>query len=174
MKKALVMFTLMLGMLFTAQAQYSNELIKVGQQAPELEFPTPEGKVMKLSAMMKGKYVILDFWASWCGPCRMANPGLVKMYNEFSAKQYKDAKGGFTVVSVSLDKDKEAWKAAIAKDGLIWKNHMSDLGGWQSKATEKYGLSYIPQCFLVGPKGEILGKYNRAEEAIEELNKHVK
>lgn len=167
------MLALLMGLFFTASAQYENQFIKLGQPAPELSFPSPEGKAMKLSEINKGRYVILDFWASWCGPCRQANPGLVNMYNEYSKKKFKGAKKGFTVVSVSLDQNKDSWINAIKKDGLIWEYHMSDLKQWQSEAAQKYGLQYIPQCFLLDPNGKVIGKYSRAEEAKEELMKHM-
>lgn len=170
MKKTLSIFALVMGLVFSATAQYSNEFIKLGQKAPELEFPNPEGKVLKLSEMNKGHYVLLDFWASWCGPCRMANPGLVKLYNEYSNKKMKGGKK-FTVVSVSLDQNKDNWKAAMQKDGLIWANHMSDLKGWQSQAAQLYGLQFIPQAFLLDPKGNIVGKYQHADEAQGDLAK---
>lgn len=173
MRKTLALIALMLGFSISANAQYENTTIKIGQKAPELAFPNPEGKVLKLSEINKGSYVLLDFWASWCGPCRAANPGVVKMYNELSKKKFKGAKKGFTVVSFSLDKDENQWKAAINKDGLIWPYHMSDLKAWQSAATQLYGLAYIPQCFLLDPDGNVIGKYNHPEEAVQELMKHA-
>ena len=173
MKKTLVMLALSLGVMFTASAQYANDFVKIGMPAPELAYPNPEGKEIKLSEINKGRYVLLDCWASWCGPCRASNPGLVKIYNEFSKKKFKNAKKGFTVVSFSLDQKKEAWIAAIAKDGLIWPNHMSDLKGWQSVVSQSYGISYIPQAFLIGPDGTILGKYGRAEEALDDIKKYA-
>ena len=173
MKKSITVLALLMGIFFSANAQYSNEFIKVGQKAPELAFPNPAGKVLKLSEINKGNFVLLDFWASWCGPCRMANPGLVKMYKEYSVKKFKGAKKGFTVVSFSLDADKSRWTDAMQKDGLLWENHMSDLKQWQSAATQLYGLQYIPQCFLIDPNGNIVGKYSRAEEAEKDLLKFL-
>jgi thiol-disulfide isomerase/thioredoxin len=96
MKKILATLALALGIAVSASAQYENTAIKLGQKAPELAFPNPEGKPYKLSEINKGNYVLLDFWASWCGPCRMSNPGLVRMYKEYSTKKFKDAKKGFT------------------------------------------------------------------------------
>ncbi len=175
MKKTLMLFALVLGFFFSASAQNENNFIKIGQKAPELAFQTPEGKTIKLSEINKGHYVLLDFWASWCGPCRMANPGLVRMYDEFTAKdkKFKGAPKGFTVVSFSLDNDKTRWMDAIKKDGLKWDNHMSDLMQWQSAATRLYGLQYIPQAFLLDPKGNIVGKYMRAEEAKNDIMKFL-
>ena len=172
MKKILTTVALLLGMLSTASAQqFSNEFIKIGQQAPDLAFPNPDGKSLKLSEINKGRYILLDFWASWCGPCRMSNPGLVRLYNEYSKKKIKGAKNGFTVVSFSLDVKKESWVNAIKQDGLPWPYHMSDLNPqqWHSAACPAYGLQYIPQAFLIDPSGKIIGKYGRAEEAAEDL-----
>lgn len=174
MKKTIALFALAIGMAVTTNAQYANTTIKVGQKAPELAYANPEGKVIKLSEINKGSYVLLDFWASWCGPCRRASPSVVALYNDYSQKKFKDAKNGFTVVSVSLDQTKDAWVTAIKKDNLLWKNHMSDLGGWQSKAAATYGVQYIPQCFLLDPKGNVLGAYNTVEEAKAELEKYLK
>lgn len=112
------------------------------------ELRTDGKKKMKLSDL-KGQVVLLDFWASWCGPCRAENPNVVKNY-----QKYKDA--GFTVMSVSLDSNKEKWLAAIAADQLLWPNHVSDLGGWQSKVAQLYGVSSIPFTILIDKEGRII------------------
>ncbi len=157
-----------------ANAQYSNDKIVVGEPAPELAFKNPADDTIRLSDITKNRYVLIDFWASWCGPCRRANPKLVTMYHEYKDKKFEDAKKGFTVLSVSLDKDKDKWVQAIEKDSLTWEYHMSDLGAWGSEAARLYGVSFIPQAFLVGPDGNVIAKYTFAEEAEKELKKHIK
>jgi|LakMenE01Jun11ns_1017448.scaffolds.fasta_scaffold9931107_4 thiol-disulfide isomerase/thioredoxin len=173
MKKLFFVFACTFLHLF-ANAQYSNTKMEVGQKAPELAYEAPDGSILKLSEINKGRILLIDFWASWCGPCRMSNPGLVKFYDNYSSKKYKSAKKGFSILSVSLDKTKQPWLDAIAKDKLTWPYHMSDLGGWQSAAAAEYGVQYVPQCFLIDANGIIIGKYNRAEDCEEDLKKLLK
>lgn len=173
MKKTLAILALCLSTA-TAFAQYSNTKITVGQKAPELNFNNPQDKKISLTQINKGRVILLDFWASWCRPCRGASPALVAMYNKYKDLHFTNAKNGFTVVSVSLDQNKDAWIKAIADDNLAWPFHMSDLGSWNSEAAAIYGVQFIPQCFLIGPDGKILGVYNRAEEAEAVLQKMVK
>jgi thiol-disulfide isomerase/thioredoxin len=120
--------------------------------APEINLATPDGKTLSLKSV-RGKYVLVDFWASWCGPCRQENPNVVKAYNQF-----KDKGKGFTVFSVSLDDDKDRWTKAIAADGLLWPNHVSDLKKWNNAAAAAYGVQSIPQSFLLDPNGKIIAK----------------
>ncbi|CAG5077971.1 TlpA disulfide reductase family protein [Parvicella tangerina] len=139
----------------------------VGAVAPELNFKSPTGEVITLESL-RGNYVLIDFWASWCKPCRMENPNVVKMYNK-----YKE--DGFTVYSVSLDKNKSSWENAIVQDGLIWPNHVSDLKQWQTEATKIYGFSGIPYTVLIGPEGKIIAKKLRGqalENKLEEIFGH--
>ena len=141
-----------------------NASSQPGKLAPELNFPGLDGKVITL-ASLRGKYVLIDFWASWCGPCRKENPNVVRAYNK-----YKEA--GFTVFSVSLDRDKNRWEQAIIKDGLIWPNHVSDLKAWQSAAVTKYGFRGIPHTVLIDKEGRILQKNLRGqtlENKLEEI-----
>lgn len=137
---------------------------KTDGQAPEISLKTPKGKTITLSSL-RGKYVLIDFWASWCGPCRKENPNVVRIYNK-----YKDK--GFTVFSVSLDKDAEAWKRAIEADNLSWPNHGSDLLMWDSPVREKYGFDGIPYTVLVDPDGNIVATKLRGtalEQKLEEI-----
>jgi len=134
-----------------------------GNTAPDFTFNTPEGKPLALSSF-KGKVVLVDFWASWCGPCRKENPNVVRLY-----KKYHDK--GFEVLGVSLDESKEKWIAAIKKDGLIW-NHVSDLKGWGSQACALYGIEAIPFTVLLDKEGKIIAKSLRGralEDKLEEL-----
>ena len=157
-----------------ACAQYANTKIKVGEKAPELKFENPSGETLDLAKIAKDRVVLLDFWASWCRPCRYANPRLVALYERYKDKNFKSAKKGFTIVSISLDQHKDAWVKAINDDKLTWEYHMSDLGGWQSKAAAAYGVEFIPQAFLVGPDGKILAAYQMAEQAEGDLQKLLK
>jgi peroxiredoxin len=134
------------------QQEAPGAKIAVGQAAPEIALPDPTGKVRKLSDL-KGKVVLIDFWASWCGPCRRENPNVVKAYNTYK-------KDGFEVMSVSLDKDGNAWKQAIQQDGLVWTNHVSDLLFWNSKAAADYGVHSIPFPVLVDKKGNVVAMGN--------------
>jgi peroxiredoxin len=127
----------------------------VGAIAPDLAYPDPDGNIRKLSDL-RGKVVLLDFWASWCRPCRGENPHVVAMYQKYHDR-------GFEVFSVSLDRDKESWKRAIAADGLVWPNHVSDLKYWSSDAARTYGVSSIPSTFLLDQDGRIIAKNLRGE-----------
>ena len=122
----------------------------IGAQAPDIIMPTPDENIITLSSL-KGKTVLLDFWASWCRPCRMENPHVVKLYEKYKRK-------GFTIYSVSLDQRKSSWINAIEADGLKWKNHVSDLKGWRNAAAVEYEVRGIPSTFLLDKKGRIIAK----------------
>lgn len=169
-----------------AARRMATSKIQLGMDAPEIELAGVDGKVRKLSDY-KGKVVLIDFWASWCGPCRKANPHVVEIYNKYKSK-------GFDVFSVSLDgvdnrsraamnndqkliddsvdRSKERWLAAIAQDNLTWDGHVSDLKKWDSSAAALYGVSSIPKTFLVDKNGKIAAidpRYNLEEELVKHL-----
>ncbi len=121
----------------------------IGQKAPEISLPDPDGKTVALSSL-KGKYVLVDFWAYWCRPCRKENPNVVKAYNQFKNK-------GFEVYGVSLDRDKGDWVSAIKEDGLTW-THVSDLKYFESQAAIDYNINAIPFSILLDPDGVIIAK----------------
>ena len=130
--------------------------VAIGAIAPDLEFPDPDGKMRKLSDL-RGKVVLLDFWASWCSPCRRENPNVTRIYGQYHDK-------GFEVFSVSLDSDAASWKRAIEADKLVWPNHVSDLMKWQSKAAAIYGVRSIPSTFLLDKEGRIVQRDLRGAE----------
>jgi thiol-disulfide isomerase/thioredoxin len=142
----------------------SSKNVAIGIEAPDIIQKTPQGGDLSLSSL-KGKVVLIDFWASWCKPCRMENPNIVAAYNKYKSK-------GFTVYSVSLDKERGAWMNAIAVDGLTWPSHVSDLQFWNNAAAKLYGVTGIPAAFLIDENGVIIGKDLRGE-ALEAKLKEV-
>jgi len=136
------------------QNQRSQNKYSVGMEAPDLVMNDPDGNQLKLSDL-RGKVVLLDFWASWCGPCRRENPHVVHSYEKYN-------KEGFEVFSVSLDRSVDPWKKAIAQDGLLWPYHVSDLKGWQSDASALYGVHSIPSAMLLDRDGKIIGNNMRS------------
>ncbi len=139
---------------FEAQTQKAGKLA-IGSALPDFTLTTPEGKALSLSSF-KGKVVLIDFWASWCGPCRKENPNVVAMYKKLHAK-------GFEIYSVSLDDNQEKWMKAIKADGLIW-NHASDLKGWDNQVAKMFGIDAIPFTILLDKEGKIIDKGLRGKE----------
>lgn len=130
------------------KAVEANKPFSPGSEVKDIVMNNPDGEALQLSDY-KGKVVLVDFWASWCGPCRKENPTVVKLY-----EKYKD--DGFEVFSVSLDKNKDRWVAAIDKDNLSWDAHVSDLKGWQNAAAKEYGVSSIPFTVLLDREGKVI------------------
>ena len=151
-KKGLLLF-----LLFTSPFySYSQTGTQIGDRALELSYENPNGEKMSLSEL-KGKLVLIDFWASWCGPCRRENPNIVDAYRKYYKTKFKEG-NGLEIFSLSLDKNKDAWLKAINKDQLFWEYHVSDLGGWQSEGSEKYNVRSIPYNILINGKGIIIAK----------------
>lgn len=132
-----------------------------GRLAPEIVMKNPDGQELKLSSL-RGKVVLLDFWASWCRPCRMENPNVVRLYHQYHEK-------GFDIYSVSLDRKREDWLRAIQQDGLVWTNHVSDLNGWTSSGGAAYGVTSIPATVLIDRDGRIIARNLRGGELAAKL-----
>ncbi len=144
----------------------SKKKLANGTPAPEITMNTVEGKALSLSSL-KGKTVLIDFWASWCAPCRAENPNVVKAYSNYKSK-------GFEVFSVSLDADVNKWKLAIQKDNLSWASHVCDFKAWQSPVVQLYGFKGIPYNVLIDKEGKIIAKNLRGEELEKKLTEVLK
>ena len=140
----------------------SQKKTSVGALAPDFRLADTSGKKIALSEL-KGKYVLLDFWAAWCGPCRQENPNVVQAFKTYN-------NDGFTVLGVSLDKEKKSWLKAIDDDNLQWQ-HVSDLKFWGSEAAVLYGITSIPRNFLLDPSGKIIGRDLRGQDLLDKLEK---
>jgi peroxiredoxin len=161
--EALVNFATSLGN--QIQTNVKPGAIAIGQPAPEIALADPKGKIITLSSF-KGKYVLVDFWASWCGPCRGENPNVVEAYEKFKKKN-------FTVLGVSLDESKEDWEDAIKADNLNWQ-HISDLKKWESTVVSTYKIEGIPYNVLVDPNGIVIATELRGPALEETLKKYIK
>ena len=139
-----------------------SSAVLVGVEAPDIVLPDTSGAHQLRLSDLRGQVVLIDFWASWCRPCRMENPNVVRLYNRFHDR-------GFEVFSVSLDKDRDKWLEAIEKDHLVWPNHVSDLLGWGSAAGKRYGVSSIPHTVLVGRDGRVVARNLRGKDLEDKL-----
>jgi peroxiredoxin len=144
-------------------SQALNSQPRFGQQAYEIALPTVIGDTIKLSSL-KGKVVLIDFWASWCGPCRITNRKMVKIYPKYKAR-------GFEILGVSLDKDRADWKKAVVKDKISWLQ-VNDNGGWEAKTGAQWNIYQIPTSYLIDKEGRIVGmdlEGKELEKALREL-----
>ena len=170
MKKLILFFTIIFAIAGTAVAQQKLGT-GIGSKAPELIGKTPTGETLKLSDT-KGKLVLLDFWAGWCGPCRKENPNVVNVYNEFKDKSFTNG-NSFTVFSVSLDRTADQWTNAIKDDKLTWSYHISDLQYWSSKHAAIYGVRSIPASYLINGDGVIIARNLRGPALEAALEKYL-
>lgn len=141
--------------------QKLRSVVMAGMEAPDIVMRDTAGVERRLSDL-RGQIVLIDFWASWCGPCRMENPNVVRMYQRYHAQ-------GFEIFSVSLDNNRDKWVQAIKKDNLVWPNHVSDLRGWSSAAGRLYGISSIPATVLLDREGKVLARNLRGAQLEEKL-----
>ena len=148
-----------------------GQTLEIGQQAPDIVLKSPEGKELRLSSL-RGQMVLVDFWASWCAPCRKENPLLVQTYRDYKDIHFKNG-NGFTVFSVSMDMNAKAWEIAIRKDSLDWPSHVSDLKGWKSEAALLYHVTAIPFCYLIDGDGVVVA-INPRGERLESVLKKLK
>ncbi|MCQ2375193.1 MAG: TlpA family protein disulfide reductase [Salinivirgaceae bacterium] len=163
-KLSTLLFALMLSINLFAQQ---------GKQAPDFTQESLSGESISLS-QFRGQVVLIDFWASWCGPCRRENPNLVATYNKYKDKKFKSINArGFVVLSVSLDVNREAWEKAVKEDKLVWSTHVSDLKGWKNDVAVLYKIKSVPSNVLVDGEGKIVG-VNLRGEALEKALKKLK
>lgn len=154
------------GYYFYKKPKYTN-----GEKAPQFSAKLMDGSSFELKDL-EGSYVLIDFWGSWCGPCRRDNPNLVNLYSEFKDASFKDAQG-FEMVSIAVETNERRWKEAIVKDQLNWKYHIAQLERFKSPIASLYGVKEIPTKYLLNPKGEIIGVNLTAQEIAEMLRRRM-
>ena len=144
----------------------------IGNKAAELTYKNPNGEFMSLSDL-NGKIVIIDFWASWCGPCRRENPHIATLYQKYRKTKFKNG-DGLAIYSISLDTKKSSWIKALNDDKLYWEHHVSDLKGWNSEGAEIYAVRSIPQTFIIDGNGIIIAKNLKGKKLDDFLDKLTK
>ncbi len=181
MKKTQLIFVILLALGFASfslipedeTSTKGSKSPRVGEIAPDLEYLAPDRQTTYKLSDLRGKLVLIDFWAAWCGPCRYENPNVVEVYHKYKDKEFTNAKG-FTVYGVSLDNNLESWKKAIQQDNLVWDYHVSDLKGWNSAGAAIYGVRAIPSNFLIDGTGKIIAKNLRGAALEAEIQKYLK
>lgn len=153
-------------LIYAGRYLYMQPSFHNGDVAPDFSATTITGQALNLSKL-RGNYILLDFWGSWCGPCRKENPNLVKLYDTFRDKKFKNAEG-FEIISVAIERNEESWKRAIQRDQLTWPLHILDLTTnmkfFNSKIAEKYQVKQIPTKYLINPSGKIVGVNMNAQQ----------
>lgn len=165
----IVAFFFLLTSSLYAQKKVNLEGIEIGSMAPEIELPTVEGESFKLSEL-KGKVVLINFWASWCAPCRKKAPELIEVFNEYKNTEFDGGEKGFEIVSVSLDRNDAGWKNTIKKDGIGAFLNVGDMNGWKCTAAQSYNIKTIPSSVLLDGDGEVIA----INLSPENLNKKLK
>ncbi len=169
--KQFLIIGLLFGLAFWAFRCYRTPNFGNGTQAADFVGYTVAGDSLRLSDF-KGQIVLLDFWGSWCAPCRQKNRDLVTLYNQYHSRKFKTAKG-FEIISVGIETNKNAWQGAIAKDGLIWPHHVSDLKRFDDHVAKLYNVKEIPNIYLIDENGQVIGRNMTLLQTQEALDRRV-